>query len=114
MFEPVLRPSHLTQKLAPERTPSSGFSFPPDDDEDFRGGGGTCELPPLLEPPTLRALARPNRPNLLSRHSDKMESNRRFNVGLAVHLSEPPLIFLANHAPLNQRVPGSSPGAPTK
>ena len=24
------------------------------------------------------------------------------------------MIFLANHAPLNQRVPGSSPGAPTR
>jgi hypothetical protein len=24
------------------------------------------------------------------------------------------LIFLANHTSLNQRVPGSSPGAPTK
>jgi hypothetical protein len=31
-----------------------------------------------------------------------------------MRLSEWPLIFQANHTPLNQRVPGSSPGAPTK
>jgi hypothetical protein len=31
---------HLAQKWAPERTPSSGFSFPSDDDEEFRGGRG--------------------------------------------------------------------------
>ena len=29
-------------------------------------------------------------------------------------MSEWPLIFLTNPTPLNQRVPGSSPGAPTK
>ena len=31
---------HLAQKLAPERTASGRFSFPPDDDEEFRGGRG--------------------------------------------------------------------------
>lgn len=31
---------HLAQKWAPKRTASGGFSFPPDDDEEFRGGRG--------------------------------------------------------------------------
>jgi hypothetical protein len=31
---------HLAQKWAPERTPSGGFSFPADDDEEFRGERG--------------------------------------------------------------------------
>src|ERR1700739_2665485 len=31
---------HLAQKLAPERTASGRLSFPPDDDEEFRGGRG--------------------------------------------------------------------------
>ena len=31
---------HLAQKWAPERTASGGFSFPPDDDDEFRGGRG--------------------------------------------------------------------------
>ena len=33
---------------------------------------------------------------------------------LTIDLSEWALIFQQNHRPLNQRVPGSSPGAPTK
>jgi hypothetical protein len=31
---------HLAHKWTPKRTPSGGFSFPPDDDEEFRGGRG--------------------------------------------------------------------------
>src|ERR1700739_770621 len=31
---------HLAQKWAPERTASGRFSFPPDDDEEFRGRRG--------------------------------------------------------------------------
>ena len=49
LFRPLSRRSrvrarfsrvHLAQKWAPKRTASGGFSFPPDDDEEFRGGRG--------------------------------------------------------------------------
>jgi hypothetical protein len=49
-----------------------------------------------------------------ARHSDKGKSYCGFNAGLTALLSEWTLIFQANHTPLNRRVPGSSPGAPTK
>jgi hypothetical protein len=49
---------HLAPKWAPDRTPSGGFSFPPDDDEEFRGGRGKrvnrppdtngCDFPRLI------------------------------------------------------------------
>jgi hypothetical protein len=38
---------HLAQKWAPERTASGRLSFPPDDDEEFRGGRGTRVNRPL-------------------------------------------------------------------
>ena len=49
-----------------------------------------------------------------TRHSDKEKTHWGFNADLSTHLSEWPLSFPTNHTPLNQRVPGSSPGAPTK
>ena len=52
--------------------------------------------------------------SLLQGHSDKGKTHWGLNAGLKTRLSEWPLILLGNHAPLNQRVPGSSPGAPTK
>jgi hypothetical protein len=51
--------------------------------------------------------------NLLSPRSDKRKSKCSFNAGLTTHMSEWSLILLRNHPPLNQRVPGSSSGAPT-
>ena len=48
------------------------------------------------------------------RHSDNGKTRCGFNAGWTACLSEWPLIFLANYTSLNQRVPGSSPGAPTK
>jgi hypothetical protein len=47
-------------------------------------------------------------------HSNKEKTRCGFNAGKTAALSEGGLIFLQNHTPLNQRVPGSSPGAPTK
>jgi hypothetical protein len=44
-------------------------------------------------------------------HSDKKKSPCGLNAALSSHLLEWPLIFLVNHTPFNQRVPGSSPGA---
>src|ERR1700751_326062 len=39
---------HLAQKWAPKRAASGGFSFPPDDEEEFRGGRGKrVNRPPL-------------------------------------------------------------------
>src|SRR5690348_4725891 len=47
-------------------------------------------------------------------HCDKEKSPCGFNAALSLHLTEWPLIFLVNHTPLNQRILGSSPSAPTK
>ena len=42
---------HLAQKWAPERTASGRFSFPPDDDEEFREGRGKrVNRPPTRTP----------------------------------------------------------------
>ena len=44
--------------------------------------------------------------NTPSFHFDKRKSNCGANVALSVRVSEWPLIFLINHPPLDQRVPG--------
>ena len=45
---PVIRASKWFQKWAPERAPSSGFSLPPDDEQEFRRGRGKrVNRPPL-------------------------------------------------------------------
>ena len=65
---------------------------------------------------TVQKVARANRHYRfdLSRHSDKGKTYCGFNAGLSMRFSEWTLIFQANHRTLNRRVPGSSPGAPTK
>ena len=49
-----------------------------------------------------------------ARHSDSGQTYCLSNVGRTTRLSVQALRTRGNHAPLNQRVPGSSPGAPTK
>jgi len=58
-FEPIFLRVHLAQKWAPERTPSGGFSFPPDDDEEFRGGRGKRVNRPPPPLPSANDLAQP-------------------------------------------------------
>jgi hypothetical protein len=64
--------------------------------------------------PTVRPDAGSSCSPIETLHSDKKKSHCGFNAGVSIHLSGWPLIFVTDLTSLNQRVPGSSPGAPTK
>jgi hypothetical protein len=92
---------YLAQKWAPERTPSSGFSFPPDDEEELRRGRGKrVSRPPATKRAILCANLRSSSPDVagLRDHADQPPPARRPFKPCNLREADEPATFRTNVA----------------